>query len=353
MKFGLELEFTAGLQHAAGDIGSFYDYYRQLLIESGIHGWNIHQDNSCGNEIVSPPLNGEEGLKLAMQACYCADVAKRHFGLKRILGPDCGVHFHFDAAGMSVRDLRNVLVIMSVLETLFYAMNPISRFDTAFAAPLNFNLHQVIRARDLIDLRNEWFRPYMGVHGGPDSHRHRKNNYLPEFINQDKKAPDKYDWTRYHGLNFVAYLKLGTIEFRYTHGTFNGDILERWYYIYKSVMQAARTMMTQKILAIYPIRSRERIITHSLGKLQYEMYSDLRRVIKFFIKLTKPDVKTLKFIVERLFKFSPECIRTDVYKFVMEYDGENVDKLKSVILTYPIRHKAGSMVMRYEPAAMQ
>ena len=213
MRFGIELEFTASVVHAISHKhGRFFDYVRGLLQESAVREWRVVEDASCGNELVSPILQGEKGMAQVHQVCACVEKAQEVFNLGRLLGPDAGVHFHYDATDLveqskkNVRPLRNALVLSAILEPLWYSMNPGTRFDTAFAAPLNFNLFQMCRARDMIDIRDIWFVPYMGVNGHSDSYRVKHSSYSPIFINNEMKKPEKYDWTRYHGLNFVALL---------------------------------------------------------------------------------------------------------------------------------------------------
>lgn len=332
MKFGAELEFTAAVAHAGGGgRGSFYDHLQTLVFESGIKNWMIEQDGSCGNEIVSPILNGDDGLKELLQVCFCAKRAAKDMGLSRITGVDCGIHFHFDASDMNHRQIRNVIVLTAIAETLFYAMNPISRFGTKFAAPLNFNLFQAIRARDLIDLRDIWFRSYMGVDANPDSFRHKHSEYFPSFINNEKKNPQKYDWTRYHGLNFVAMFKHGTIEFRYAHGSFDSYIVEMWYRLFESIVNAAKSHSTRTILKTnFPFKMTKVKLT-PLSHLHVELYHDLRKVIKFLFEVQKggsgsliqPTIPMMQFIGSRLIKFSNKCIKPQTYKKLMSMSGED------------------------------
>lgn len=337
MKFGIELEFTAAVLTATGPDGGFYTYYSQLLEESGIHNWRIDQDASCGNEVVSPILYGEDGLNQALQACYCAELAKERFGLSRILGADCGVHYHYSAEGMKTKTIRNILGVCVGVEPLFYSMNPASRFDTAFAAPLNFNLFQIFRARDMKDIRNEWFRPYMGVQGHPDSHRNRNNIYKPEFLNAESKKPDKYDWTRYHGLNLVAYFKHGTIEFRYTHGSFDQRNVEMWFRLYHSLVKGCEALKTRRIVKVFPF-SHTQISEMSVSKMQKHLYSDLGRSIRLLYHVAKLNTIQLKFIMEKIIKYNHAAVGKQVVKDIRAYDDtESPEALLEMICAQPIR----------------
>jgi len=331
MRFGVELEFTAALTGAICQTkGTFYDYLQHLANQCNIFDWKIEQDGSCGNEIVSPILEGEKGLAELLQMCHLSHKAAEDFGINRLTGVDCGIHFHYDATNLNHRQIRNSMVITAMAETLFYAMNPLSRFQTNFAAPLNFNLFQCIRARDVVDLRDCWFRSYMGVDAHPDSFRHKHSEYFPAFINNEKKNPQKYDWTRYHGFNFVSLFKNGTIEFRYAHGSFDEETVEHWFNLFLGVMKASVNLRTKDIMRTNFPFSMKTVKSQSLPALQINLYNNIGKVIAFLFKpksgtkqsLIQPTVPMLQFIVERLVKFTPGVFTPKSYKTIM---GESSD----------------------------
>ncbi len=342
--FGIELEFTAAILHARSEkYGDFHPYLRQLLRESGIQDWRIEHDNSCGHEIVSPILTPQKrGLEQVMQVCECAALAQKQFGLARLIGPDTGVHFHYDATDlvsvrkgrpMNTTPIRNVLLLAAFLEPLWYSMNPNIRFDTAFAAPLNFNLFQISRARDITDIRSEWFVPNMGVRGHPDSYRVANTTYLPGFINADMEKPEKYDWTRYHGFNLIALFKHKTFEFRYTHGSFDPHNIEMWYNHYRKMVEVAREWDTKQILKAISVMgySMSMIKKLSITTLQNAIYSDLGSAVQLYFMLVPHDVKELHFVLKKLVKYNAVNIPAKVAKRIWEYQGDNFDELMGFI----------------------
>jgi hypothetical protein len=345
MKFGVELEFTAAIAHANSQRwGGFYEHVLTLMRESGIYDWRYEADASCGNEIVSPVLDGEKGLHQALQVCECATAAQKQFELGRLLGPDAGVHFHFDARDLvkqsqkEVQAIRNVLLMSAVLEPLWFSMNPGARFETAFAAPLNFNLFQMVRARDMVDIRDIWFRHYQGVKGHSDSYRIQHNSYAPTFINDGERRPDKYDWTRYHGLNLVALWKHGTFEFRYTHGSFEPRNIEMWFNLYKTVVEIARSTRTRDIVMACPMNIDD-IKTSSINGLHELLYNDLSLAIDFMFKpkaksvppLFPRDVKVLRFILRKLIKYNPNCMPMETVKKIWLNDDASFEQLMDYI----------------------
>jgi len=346
MKFGIELEYTASVAHSNhSKYGNFYEYVLQLMRESAVHDWRYEVDASCGNEIVSPILHEDNnGLAQALQACECSLSAQETYELSSIEGRDAGIHYHFDANDLlkkkadSVMAIRNVLLLSAMLEPLWFSMNPGSRFETAFAAPLNFNLFQMVRARDMVDIRDIWFRHEQGVRGHSDSYRIEHNSYSSSFINNEELKPDKYDWTRYHGMNLVALWKHGTFEFRYTHGSFNPRNVEQWFHIYRSVVQLAREVNTRPIVRAMPINI-EDIKCGSIKGLHDKVYYDLNTAINFMFRphgkkeeaLFAPNSEMLHFILKRLLKFNPGCLPPKVAKLVWEDDGTDFERLMGYI----------------------
>lgn len=336
MKFGIELEFTAATIFANSKCyGPFYDYLLQLIRESGIQDWRIEQDASCGNEIVSPILDGKKGLNQVMQVCHCAQMAQEQFALNSLLGPDCGVHFHFDARDLlkqsdaSVVAIRNVLLLSVILEPLWYSMNPGIRFDTAFAAPLNFNMFQMVRARDMTDIRDIWFRSYMGVNCHSDSYRVKQQSYSPVFINSNQN-PEKYDWTRYHGMNLVSLFKHGSIEFRYTHGSFDPSNIEMWFNHFKQIVEVSRSISTRKIIRACPMNIND-MKMNSVAGLQNLIYGDLRLGVEFLFNMIPQDGHMLKFVLEKLIKYNPDSFNPTFVKRIWKEDGSSFAALMNCL----------------------
>ena len=357
MKFGAELEFTANMVHFSSGNHTFYTYLQKLVGQSNIKNWKIEQDNSCGNEIVSPILEGEQGLKELLHVCYCANKAAEYMGASRLSGLDCGIHFHYDARSMNHIAIRNILVATAMIEPLFYAMNPMSRFGTNFAAPLNFNMFQCLRARDMVDLRDIWFRSYMGVSANQDSYRVKSKEYYPEFINNATKAPHKYDWTRYHGLNFVALFKHKTIEYRYAQCSFDEHTIEMWYRLFYAIVDACITTSTRKLLkSNFPYKMGT-IKQNGMAYLQRTLFNDLGKIIKFLFvpqrgtkeSFIKPDLELIKFIANRIFKYAAN--RSKLFSIEKVDNAKTIEEALDAILEKKIPSTHGRY-LSFNPSPM-
>jgi hypothetical protein len=318
-RFGIELEFTAYTRQLVGPNGSFHDHVWKLCEQSGLPNWQIKKDGSCGHELVSPKLQGQNGLNILMEICMLCQRAAKDFEQERIVGFDTGVHYHFDASHYDYRFLRNIVVIMAAIEPLILLMNPRERNNLCYAGPMNINLYQMIRARDEIDLTEQWFRHY---NGNPVANSHQ-GNYGVKFWNGSGKNPHKYDYTRYHGFNLVAYWHHRTVEFRYTHGTFNQEIIYEYFRIYHKIVEAAASMKMADIMSVYPYK-RNDVKTLSMEEFQMNLIADMPKLLAFTGAIIKPDVKTWKFIANRLFKNNWQNINLDFINMILSFpdDGD-------------------------------
>ena len=104
-KFGIEIEY----------VGVTRDQLAQALVNSGVDAsvehynhntrrhWKVITDASCGYEIVSPILQGEEGIAELEKVCEVMNeigcAVNRH----------TGVHVHLDAADLTFLDAKHIV----------------------------------------------------------------------------------------------------------------------------------------------------------------------------------------------------------------------------------------------------
>ncbi|RLD99145.1 MAG: hypothetical protein DRI92_02820, partial [Aquificota bacterium] len=77
---------------------------------------------------------------------------------------------------------------------------------------------------------------------------------------EDSQRNERYNETRYHGLNLHSYWFRGTVEFRYMRGTLVGEVAENWILFTHALMEAAKRGLAKeasKILSPYFERWRE------------------------------------------------------------------------------------------------
>jgi len=171
-------------------IHSAYDY-RNARPEIFRGAWKVCVDGSVrdGCEVVSPILNGEEGLASTKKVL---DVIKSIGGYA---GTDCGLHVHVNARDLSGHEM----------------------------------LHAAKRYKDFegkidsfVDERRR---------GPTPRWCHGMNEVWDMLTNQMPTTPIQNRVNkigRYHKLNLQAFLRHGTIEFRQLQGTLDYDLISAW-----------------------------------------------------------------------------------------------------------------------------
>lgn len=192
-KFGIEIEaYNCSMSRVAHE-----------LREAGIHvtvegynhttrdHWKLVTDSSLqGNdtfELVSPILAGEAGLKELEKVCWVLDLCNVK------VNDSCGLHVHLDAADFNMNTWRNLALSYKHLENLIDAFMPGTRRNNRYCKSLNHVSDERIKSAGTID-----------------------------------DLRDVFDRDRYHKVNFEAYSRHKTVEFRQHSGTTNFTKMENW-----------------------------------------------------------------------------------------------------------------------------
>lgn len=192
-KFGIEIEaYNCSMSRLA-----------QELREAGIHitvegynhttrdHWKLVTDGSLqGNdtfELVSPILAGEAGLKELEKVCWVLDLCNVK------VNDSCGLHVHLDAADFNMNTWRNLALSYKHLEPLIDAFMPGTRRNNRYCKSLDHVSDERIKSAGTIDALR-----------------------------------DVFDCDRYHKVNFEAYARHKTVEFRQHSGTTNFTKMENW-----------------------------------------------------------------------------------------------------------------------------
>lgn len=192
-KFGIEIEaYNCNMERLAREL-------REVGIRVAVEGynhttrehWKLVTDSSLqGNntfELVSPILVGENGLKELETVCWVLDICNAK------VNDSCGFHVHLDAAGFDLDTWKNLALTYKHLEHLIDAFMPGSRRSNTYCKSLSGVSDERIKSVGTVD-------------------------DLREVFNND----------RYHKVNFEAYSRHRTVEFRQHSGTTNFTKMENW-----------------------------------------------------------------------------------------------------------------------------
>ncbi len=193
--FGIELEFTSNYSR---------DLIAQAIANNGVTAvaenynhrtrgyWKVITDSSCGYEIVSPVLYGEDGIEQIRKVCDALD------GIANV-DRNCGFHIHIDANGLNLRQIKDVVKSYKEYEDIFDLVLPRSR---------RANNNQYCKSLEDVTL----------------SEIDTANN-IRELV------AGAFGNDRYYKLNIASYLRHGTIEIRQHSGTVDADKVINWVYL--------------------------------------------------------------------------------------------------------------------------
>lgn len=185
-RFGIEFEFT-GIPRATVE---------RYVNDSGLRaaGWRVKSDPSVraqggggSNEVISPPLQGVEGLAQVRQLCEWLEANGA------IVNRSCGTHVHFEVADIGIQGVKN--------------------FAKAYVANA-----------DLID----WLvSPSRRAVQNPQ-YCARPSTHIMQQIEGMNGPSDCYYINRYQTVNVAAFGRHGTVEVRQHQGTFSFDKIASW-----------------------------------------------------------------------------------------------------------------------------
>jgi hypothetical protein len=181
-------------------IDCFTSIYNHAISTS----WKLVADGSLtgnGIELVSPILKGEEGFREIRKIC------KALTSLEITVNKSCGFHVHVGVNNESVEFFKNLYMMYHMFEGTIDTIMPISR---------RANTSQYCRSLKDIELKT-----IAEVATLRDIAKLTNNN-------------------RYSKLNFQAFWRQGTIEFRHHSGTVNSSKIVSWILICLNMVKTAK-----------------------------------------------------------------------------------------------------------------
>lgn len=225
--------------------GSLYDsncYGEEDDLESDLYKKDYEQNSEhdlrgSGREFVTNPANGDE-LFNKLQVLSSFLVKKRCLTNK-----SCGFHVHYDARNLDETTIKKIYTVLSVFQETFYNMLPPSRKESRYCRPVKDN-----------------YRKLFGT----------KFDYFWYDCEETKLLTnmkvDKYNATRYVGINFHSLAQHNTVENRMHSGTINFVKIRNW-------------ILINQILIDYAVNSDWKSIFKLNGSLE-----QLNRIIRDYEK---------------------------------------------------------------------
>jgi Putative amidoligase enzyme/Protein of unknown function (DUF3489) len=192
--------------------------------------WKIVHDGSLndhinGMEVVSPPLSGEAGMReIEIVAATLARLGTR---IKR----ECGLHVHVDARRpeLSLDGFKRLALLYIENESFIDSVMPPSRRGTA----------------------NRWAQSIAHIRPEVVLRAHDVNALASALLYNDNRArrgEHARDSRRYVKLNFLSFLKYGTVEFRHHGGSIDGKKIQSWVRFCLGMVSKAAAAPTATVL---------------------------------------------------------------------------------------------------------
>lgn len=177
----------------------------QVRLGADKDSWHLEEDSSIvhrgGVELVSPILRGFDGL---LEAYRYFRLLGRIKGAR--IDPSCGFHVHHgvDPQTYQCQQLKELVRIVYPMEDYFYHLIAEGRANRDTCRPMDLDADALARlgsceqdcSNNGCRLKQLWYSS--------------ENHYDPNC-----GRSERYDLTRYHGLNLHSYWYRSTIEFRY------------------------------------------------------------------------------------------------------------------------------------------
>lgn len=186
-----------------------YQKVRDVLasIDSGIGMSHDGSLNNYGKEFQTPKLSGKKGKDILKN--LCDELNANEFHVDRT----CGLHIHLDTSDLAgrIEKLKKLILFYMIIEPLLYSYLPFSRRANRYCMPLSEFYHEdeIKNVCDISQLETIWYRE--------QSH---------EKI--ERRKNDRYDSTRYAGINLHSLLSNGHIEIRHHSGTIDYQKIQNW-----------------------------------------------------------------------------------------------------------------------------
>lgn len=225
--------------------------------------------NDRGIEIITPKLSGEIGRKVLEDTCRLLnednfDVDKR-----------CGLHVHIDSKDYLDSDFKTqkLMLFYLIFEDVIMSFLPLSRRENRYCLPLSNYYHpeEIINCSNIEELEKIWYRE-------------------SDSMRIERRKDEKYDNTRYAGINFHSLLANGHIEIRYHSGTINFDKIYNWIKLHV------------RILDEISVTNNSEMSLQNLLKIKFHL--DLKQKTNKFFELLKLDKELIKYFKERQKKFA-------------------------------------------------
>lgn len=211
---GLEIE-AVNPREDEMEIDYYEDHFEIKNNWRIVYDGSIDSDGGTAREFVM--RGGMQGDELYQSIDNLTSVLKyKDWYVNR----SCGLHIHIDARDLSPRELSSVLKVAKMSESIIYKMMPPSRWNGRWCRKIPLSLSEIDR---------------MGL-----SEEHFVDSWYSAF--DVRPTMEKYNDSRYCGVNMHSRIIHGSIEFRHHSGTLDPNKIINWIEICQRIVNAGENL---------------------------------------------------------------------------------------------------------------
>jgi hypothetical protein len=243
--------------------------------------------NSDGKEFITPKLSGTKGSKALKELTNA--LVDNNFYVDRT----CGLHMHIDAKDFrnDIETLQNIFMFYMIFEPVIYSFLPYSRRSNSYCMPLEqfYNQKEIMSCQSVEELETIWYREQ-------------------DYEKKEERKKEKYDQSRYAGVNFHSIFSKNNLEIRHHSGTLDYEKINMWKELHLAIVESCRikeieTVVQESTGYTYQIKE-SKIKIHQIIDSRKVLELSLRRDKMFELLQLEP--KTQKYFLARNKKFSKE-----------------------------------------------
>ena len=243
-----------------------------------VHDGSIERgtDGSAVEWVMRNPSNGDE---LYNRITNLTEYLKYEFDVNR----SCGLHVHVDARDCEWKQLKHILLLGKAVQDVIYKMLPPSRDNGRWCRRIPMSRSDILAIESNDEFIDAWYNSW-----GVDP------------------SMEKYNDSRYCGMNMHSRIINGSVEFRYHSGTINQDKILNWTKICTAIVDTGIEISKGGVSAYRSAEILDILINRDLTYEEFFKYlrldSDVReyvdqRMAKFYDKNKAEDYEVLEYSV--------------------------------------------------------
>ena len=192
----------------------------------------------------------------------------------------CGLHVHVDARDCEWRELKNILLLGKSVQDVLYKMLPPSRSSSRWCKRIPMSRSDILNIESNSDFIDAWYNSW-GVN----------------------PSMEKYNDSRYCGMNMHSRIINGSVEFRYHSGTTNFEKILNWVKICTAIVDVGKSLSDKNMehSSLYKM-IRERNLTYKEFFEYLNLDGDVKeyvdkRMLKFYDENQAEDYRVLEYSI--------------------------------------------------------